>query len=287
MFSDKLVFKVPQRCDGWKLGSFLKRECGVSARMITRLKREKDGIIRNEKNIRTVDRVSADDVIVLNLPEDSNDIVPTEGVLSILYEDGYLLVVDKPAGMPVHPAKVHQSGTLANILKFRQLEKGENYTFRAVNRLDKDTSGIVLIAKNSFVAKELPKNVQKTYLAVCEGVLSEPDIIDSPIRLLEGHSIQRTTAPDGAPAVTHYTPIRNNGTHTLLSLTLETGRTHQIRCHMASIGHPLAGDDMYGGSLDFIPRQALHCASVVFTHPVTSERVELESPLPKDIAAII
>lgn len=287
MSSDKLVFTVPDKCSGMSVRNFLRRECDVSARIITLLKREKNGILRDNKNIRTIDIVKSGDIIILNLPEDKNNITPVKGELNILYEDDYLIAIDKPSNMPVHPTKVHQTDTLANILKYIQNKKGESYTFRAVNRLDKDTSGIIIIAKNKYTSTALTNNIKKAYIAVCEGVILHNGIIDRSIKLLEGHTVQRTTADDGKPAVTHYYPVKHNDTHTMLRLSLETGRTHQIRCHMASIGHPLAGDDMYGGSLAFISRQALHCYDVSFIHPITKENINIISNIPKDIEEII
>ena len=287
MCTKKLRFIVPDECDGMIARTFLRRRCKVSARIITLLKREKSGILRNGENLRTVDMLRGGDVIILNLPQDKNEITPTKGDLIIVYEDEYIIAVDKPFGMPVHPTKVHQQDTLANILKYIQEQKGESYTFRAVNRLDKDTSGIVIIAKDKYTATALQNTVNKTYLAVCEGVIESSGTIDTPLKLLDGHTVQRTVASDGKPAVTHYTPIKTDGKHTMLKITLDTGRTHQIRCHMASIGHPLAGDDMYGGSLEFIKRQALHCVSVGFVHPITKENIIIDTELPEDIRQII
>ncbi len=286
MSSKQLLFTVPDDCEGMKLRTYLRKKCGVSARIITLLKREKDGILRDNKIIRTVDTINSGDIIILNLPDDKNEITPIKGDLKVLFEDDYIIAIDKPAGMPVHPTKVHQLDTLANILKYIQNERGESYTFRAVNRLDKDTSGIVLIAKDKYTATALQNSVDKTYLAVCEGVITESGTIDKPIGLKDGHTVQREVRADGKHAVTHFAPLKNNGAHTLLKITLETGRTHQIRCHMASIGHPLAGDDMYGGSLDYIKRQALHCESVSFVHPITNENIVINSDLPEDIKSI-
>ncbi|MBR1731727.1 MAG: RluA family pseudouridine synthase [Ruminococcus sp.] len=287
MCKKQLVFTVTKDCDGMTARTFLRKHCNVSARILTLLKREKDGILRDNKILRTVDTVNEGNKIVLNLPEDKNEIVPVKGELVILYEDEHLIAVDKPAYMPVHPTKVHQEDTLANILKYMQNKKGESYTFRAVNRLDKDTSGIVLIAKDKFTANAMNGIVKKTYIAVCEGIIVNSGTVDKPIKLLEGHTVQRTTAPDGKRAVTHYAPIKRDSKHTLLKLNLETGRTHQIRCHMSSIGHPLAGDDMYGGSLDYIERQALHCRKVEFIHPITEKRIIVKSKIPDDISQII
>lgn len=287
MSGKKLIFKVPDEINTISAKTFLKKHCMVSTRMITRLKREKDGILRDGKILRTVDILRGGDEVVLNLPEDKSDIVPVKRDLRILYEDDYLIAIDKPRDMTVHPTKIYQLNTLANYLAFYQNEKGESYTFRVINRLDRDTSGIVVVAKDKYTAKYLSENMSKTYMAVCEGVIEQSGTIDKPIRLLEGHTVQRTIADDGARAVTHYTPIKSCNNHTLLSIRLETGRTHQIRCHFSGTGHPLAGDDMYGGSLRFITRQALHCNSVTFNHPVTKKTVVIKSELPEDFLNII
>ena len=285
MSSKKLVFTVPDDCDGMTARVFLRKRADVSARIITLLKREKDGILRDKKILRTVDVLRAGDVITLNLPEDKSEIIPVEGGLDIIFEDDYLIALDKPASMPVHPTKKHQLDTLANRLAYLQRKRGESYVFRALNRLDKDTSGLVLVAKDKYTATALKNRAFKKYYAVCEGVVTGDGVISSPIRLSDGSKIKRVCAPDGQPAVTHYEALRTDGSHTLLRLWLETGRTHQIRCHMADIGHPLAGDDMYGGSLGIIARQALHCCECGFTHPISGEKVTLGSPLPEDIRA--
>lgn len=287
MSGKRLEFTVPENVESISVKTFLRRQCKVSARMITRLKREKDGILREGKIIRTIDILKAGDTVVLNLPEDKNEIAPIKGELTILYEDDYVIVVDKPSNTPVHPTKIHQTDTLANYLVYRQRQRGENYTFRAINRLDKDTSGIVVVAKDRYTASALFNNLTKTYQAVCEGIIKESGTINKPIRLLEGHTIQRTTAPDGAPSITHYKPVMSVNNHTLLDIRLETGHTHQIRCHFSSINHPLAGDDMYGGSLEYIQRQALHCNSVCFIHPITQKEVQINSKLPKDINRLL
>lgn len=283
MSSKNLIFTVPNEYDNVNAKTFLRKHCGVSARMIARLKREKNGILRDKKILKTIDILNAGDIVVLNLPEDKNEIAPVKGDLKILFEDEYIIVIDKPDGVAVHPTKIHQKDTVANFLAYRQKQLGESYTFRAVNRLDKDTSGIVVVAKDRYTASNLFKTINKKYIAVCEGIIENFGTIDKPIKILEGHTIQRVCADDGIKSVTHYKPISVYKNHTMLEITLETGHTHQIRCHFSSIGHPLAGDDMYGGSLEFIKRQALHCAFVGFIHPVTKEKIDISSKLPKDI----
>ena len=285
MCCKELSFVVPDSLDGVKAETFLKKSCGVSARMITRLRRETSGILRNGEVLRTIDILRAGDIIVLRLPAEKNNIEPVQGELSVLYEDEWLIVIDKPAGMPVHPTKVHQLDTLANRLSFRQKERGESYVFRCLNRLDKDTTGIVIIAKDKFISTNI--ETEKNYYAVCEGVLEGSGTIDLPIRIKPGHSIQRETAEDGLPSVTHYRVISSQPDRTFLEIWLETGRTHQIRCHLSSVGHPLMGDDMYGGSREFIGRQALHCGVVRFNHPVTGESVTIKSELPDDMRKLV
>ena len=283
----RVEFSVPLECDGINVKVFLRKHCNVSARMITRLKREKNGIIRDNQILRTIDTVHFGDKVILNMPVDKNEIIAVQGKLDILFEDENIIIIDKPYNMPVHPTKIHQTDTLANYLVYMQQQNNECYTFRAINRLDKDTSGIVVIAKDRYTASNLFGTLNKTYFAVCEGLIFGCGTIDKPIKLLEGHTIQRTTAEDGANAVTHYTALDHSKNHTLLEINLETGRTHQIRCHFSSINHPLAGDDMYGGSLNFINRQALHCDSVNFIHPISKRKITVNSNLPNDIQNIL
>ena len=283
----RVEFSVPLECDGMNANVFLRKHCNVSARMITRLKREKNGIIRDNQILRTIDTVHFGDRVILNMPVDKNEIIAVQGKLDILFEDENIIIIDKPYNMPVHPTKIHQTDTLANYLVYMQKQNNECYTFRAINRLDKDTSGIVVIAKDRYTASNLFGTLNKTYFAVCEGLIFGSGTIDKPIKLLEGHTIQRTTAEDGANAVTHYKALEHSKNHTLLEINLETGRTHQIRCHFSSINHPLAGDDMYGGSLNFINRQALHCGSVNFIHPISKRKITVNSNLPGDILNIL
>lgn len=285
--SDKIIFKVPLEYDNFLALHFLKGYCKISARMITQLKRTENGITQDGKLLRTVDKVFAGSEVVLNLPEDETEINPVCGNLDILYEDDYILLVNKPFDMPVHPVKQHQNDTLANFVTYYSHEKGENYTFRAINRLDKDTSGIVFIAKDRYIANAIKNSIVKTYYALCEGIIKENGTIDAKIALKENSKMVREVTDRGQRAVTHYKVIKTNDKFSLLEINLETGRTHQIRCHMSSIGFPLAGDDLYGGSIDFIKRQALHCGKMDFVHPITSEKISIKAPLPKDIENLI
>ena len=280
-------FTVEKEYDGMTARDYLRKIRGLTARSMTLLKYGDNGITRKGEILKAHDIIHCGDVIELNLPEDDNDIKPIRGCLDILFEDDCFLIADKPPMMPVHPTKTHQEDTLANIVSYYQREKGERYTFRALNRLDKDTSGCVIIAKDRLSYSLAQPTVKKKYIAVCEGIITESGVIDKPIALETGSKIKRTVCAGGKKAVTHYTPLRSGNGHTLVELWLETGRTHQIRCHMSGIGHPLAGDDMYSGSRVYIARQALHCVSIEFFHPFKRESLHIESGIPIDFYKII
>ena len=285
--SEQLSFTVPPDCDGMAAKTFLRWRCGISTRMITRLKREKDGILMDGKNLRTVDPISSGSVITVTLPEEEMSIEPVKGALNIVFEDAHLLALNKPPFMPVHPVKQHQTDTLANRVAYYAAQRGEDYVFRAQNRLDRNTAGLVLVCKDRFCINKLKGAVEKTYLALVHGRVERQGRVDLPIALRDGSKIVRCTSPDGKPAVTHYRPLSVFDDISLIELKLETGRTHQIRCHMSSIGHPLLGDDLYGGSPELISRQALHCAEMRFVHPVTGETVSLNVMMPDDMQAVI
>lgn len=283
----KLIFTVPEEYDNKKAIIFLKEKCGLSARMITRLKRISNGITMKGKLLRTVDYVKSGMIVEILLPNEEMQIEPIEGKLDIVYEDEYFLIVNKPPFMPVHPVKQHQSDTLANIVSFYCNNRRESYTFRAINRLDKDTSGLVIIAKDMFCANAMKGITQKTYYALCHGHLEGSGTVSAPIGLLEDSKMVRHILKDGPKAVTHYKSIYADDDYSLLELQLETGRTHQIRCHMSYLGHPLLGDDLYGGSLEHITRQALHCGMVKFVHPVTNNMITVSADIPNDMKRLI
>ena len=291
-----IKFAVPQENDGISVYNFLRSKCGVSYRLIKKLKRVPMGITANGQHIRTVDPLHGGDTVVLHIPEDENPTMPVELPIDILYEDEHIAVINKPFGMPVHPAREHVADTLANAFSAHLMANGEPHAaFRVINRLDRDTSGLVLTAKNSHAASLLHGHTDKVYYAVCQGNLTGSGTIDAPIRVMEGHGIQREVGEGGVRAVTHWQAMKNisvtapNGIQydlTLLEIHLETGRTHQIRVHFTSLGMPLAGDDMYGGSRDLICRQALHCGQLDFTHPITGKPMHFSIPLPDDMAAL-
>lgn len=284
--SKTISFTVPVEYNNKTLKEFLRNHCNITSRTLTKLKKVDLGITRNEKLIKTIDIVNYGDVIKIKLPADINEIVPIKGNLDIKYEDDYILVVNKPPFMPVHPTKKHQRDTLANIIVYYMLSKNENYTFRCLNRLDRNTSGLVVIAKDRYSANFLQNNLDKTYYAICEGNLNGRDTIKSNIKVEDGSSIKRFVSKDGDLAITNYETLFCKNNHTLLKINLETGRTHQIRCHMSSIGFPLAGDDLYGGHQNLINRQALHCKSISFIHPISKKSIIINSELPIDMNKI-
>lgn len=279
----KLTFTVPPQYDGKKAQGFLRGYCNLSYRTLVKLKRVDGGITRNGELLRTIDILHTSDVVVISMPETRPPAEPKELPLDIVFEDDDILICNKPANMPVHPSRGHADDTLANAVASYLTKKGEKLAFRPVNRLDRDTTGIVVCAKNAHCAANLCNKTEKIYIAVCEGNLVGSGTIDLPIGVKEGHGIMREVNENGEHAVTHYKVIGNASNHTLLEIKLETGRTHQIRVHFSHIGHPLAGDDMYGGSREFISRQALHCKSIHFMHPICSEEMDFDTDLPSDM----
>ena len=279
----ELTFVVPKQYDGAKLKSFLRGPCEVSVGILTRLKWVYDGITINGEHAYVTKTIFDGDVVRLKLPETESNVEPYPLPLSIVYEDPDVMVINKPSFMPVYPTPGHDRDSLANAVAYEMERRGEEFAFHPIYRLDKNTSGLLVLAKHCYSASLLAFGVEKRYYAICEGVLQGADTIDAPIRLKEGHGIQREVGEGGQKAVTHWKALETKNHHTLLEISLETGRTHQIRVHFSAIGHPLAGDDMYGGSRESLSRQALHCGYAAFQHPVTKEVMEFRLPLPKDL----
>lgn len=278
----KIEFTVTAEDDGKNVGEFL-RKSGASRRLITKLKRVSGGITLNGAPARTVDIVREGDIAVIEMqsgePLDENPDLNAP----IVYEDDDVVVYDKPVDMPVHPSHRHRLDTLGNLFAAQH----GDMTFRPINRLDKDTSGLCAVAKNPFSASGLSGNIEKTYFAVVCGRLSGSGRIDAPIGRCDGSVITREVRSDGQQAVTNYTVIDGNEKYTLVRIKLETGRTHQIRVHFAHIGHPLAGDDMYGGDVTDIAHQALHCGELELTLPVTLQKIRLSSPIRGDMLSLL
>lgn len=262
-----------------QLQSFLLGRKGVSRRLLTKLKRINGGITRNGEPIRSIDTVSPGDEIILRL-EDDGALEPNGSLnVPIAFENESLVIFDKPGGMPVHPSIKHQGDTLGNYFSYRCPE----LTFRPVNRLDRDTSGLCIVAKDAYAAKMLQGSCKKVYFAAVHGIPEERGTIDAPIARERESIILRCVREDGKPSVTDYIRMKIGERYSLMEVHPKTGRTHQIRVHFAHIGHPLAGDDMYGGSREDIDRQALHCGEITFTDPLSGDKITVASPIPDDM----
>lgn len=259
-----------------RLDQYLRRSQGFSRRLLTRLKQTDNGITRNGEPIRSIDIVQPNDIVILTA-EDTGSLEPNPLLsVPIAFENEDVVVFDKPSGMPVHPSVKHQGDTLGNFFAAVY----PNITFRPVNRLDRDTSGLCIIAKNAHAANRLQGRCEKVYFAAVHGLIGDEGTINAPIARERDSIILRCVREDGQPSVTHYRRIAQNEHYSLAEVHLETGRTHQIRVHFSHIGHPLAGDDLYGGCRDVIPRQALHCGVMRF------DGIEVRSPLPQDILGL-
>lgn len=234
------------------------------------------------------------DIIGVRLPEESNDFPAEDIPLDVIYEDDDLLIINKQPGIIVHPTKGHPEHTIANGLMKYMADTDQNFKIRFANRIDMDTSGIVVVAKNANAQNELSSQmrkgtVKKQYIALVEGIVSEDHFeIDLPIGRPDPVSIQRTVMHEGGKeALTEVSVMDRFDSHSLVEVTLHTGRTHQIRVHLTHIGHPIAGDALYGGSDELISRQALHAHYIEFDHPFTHQRVSFEAPLLPDMTAAI
>ena len=278
----KLIFPVPPEADGALLRNFLRR-CAVSTELARAVKFHGSGFWAGGQPILANRRVEAGQDIWFELPADGAGVAPQPEIpVQAVYEDAFAMVLDKPPHLAVHPTLNYPLDTLANGYAARMEARGESPVFRPVNRIDKDTSGLVLTAKNGYAAPLLARNVEKLYYAVVEGELPlGKGVIDAPIGRQAESIIGRCVTPDGKPSRTEYTIISAEHGLSLAACVPVTGRTHQIRVHFASIGHPLAGDDLYGGSRERIGRQALHCAEQRFRVPeyeMTPEGIRITAP---------
>lgn len=280
----EIIFNITDENDGRKIRDFL-HEFGVSAALMKKLKKTENGIMLNGVHARAIDCIKAKDTLKITIESSGKMPAPLRcEAVKAVYDDEDLLVLNKPLGMPVHESRNHIGDTLSNAAAYYM---GQDTAFRAVYRLDRDTSGLVLIAKNELAAAKSAGKVKKDYYAVCRGILSGEGTLDLPIRRVGDSIIKRGVFPDGVDAVTHWKAIKTGNNRTLLKINLETGRTHQIRVHFAHIGHPLLGDTLYGEQCPEIGRQALHCKTIYFTHPVTGEAITADSELPEDIKGLI
>jgi 23S rRNA pseudouridine1911/1915/1917 synthase len=284
----RLQYTIPHEYSSRRVLDFLKH-LGFSHRLITKLKQTPDGILLNGEHIRTIDPMSEGDILEINLPTDKKESIsiPVEMPLDIIYEDDDILVLNKPAMLAVHESHNHLGDTLSNAVAFHLKKEGKPSVFRAVGRLDKGTSGLMVCALNRYAASRLSGKIKKQYLAIATGIYEGEGTIDAPIYRPDPILTVRTVDERGERAVTHWQALKNDGENTLLRVKLETGRTHQIRVHFASLGTPLVGDTMYGTPDGRICHQALHCFECRFIHPVKNEEMHFFCDMPDDMKSII
>ncbi|RNB87823.1 RluA family pseudouridine synthase [Brevibacillus fluminis] len=284
-----LSFTACERQQGKTVRDVLQQEYGVSRRLLIRAKHE-GRILVNGSDVYVNHVLKADDEVIVMIQEETAETIEPQAMpIEVRFEDEDLLIVAKPAGLVVHPTRTHEDGTLANGVIAYWLANGEERKFRPVNRLDKDTSGLMIIAKNQWAHEQCSRmqkdrTILRTYVAAVHGMVEQEEgTIDAPIGLADHSIIERTVRADGQPARTHYRVLKREDGYTWVELRLDTGRTHQIRVHMRYLGHPLVGDDLYGGKRELIDRQALHAWRLEFAHPRSKELLCFEEPLPNDM----
>ncbi len=290
---------ITKETAGLCVRELIRRELGISTKMLKYLKYRNEGILVNGER-RTVRHVLAEgDVLTLETDDraSSDALEPVDLPLDILYEDADLVVPSKPANMPTHPSHGHHGDTVANALAYRYRKAGVPFVFRPINRLDRNTSGLLLIARNKIAAGKLTQQMQagtirKTYLAVLDGEINEDHgVIDACLHRTRESIIVREVcspdAPDADPARTEFYVLARESGHTLVKAHPLTGRTHQLRVHFAHLGYPITGDDLYGTVTERINRHALHAWTLEFSHPTTGSAIQLTAPLPQDMQALI
>lgn len=283
------IFNITIEDSNKSVSEFL-RSLGFSHHIITKLKKSSGSVLCNEESVYLNKLLREGDVLTILYveEEDSKNIVPSNIPLDILYEDEDILLINKQAGTPVHPSIMHYENTVANGLCYYFKNKGENFTFRCINRLDLNTTGLILIAKHAvsgcILSEAMKKRkIKREYIAVVQGMTPPKGKICAPISRAENSIIERCVDfENGETAITNYERINYNDGYSLIRLHLDTGRTHQIRVHFNYIGHPLPGDYLYNPVYDKINRQPLHSHKLKFNHPVTGEAMEFTAKLPDD-----
>lgn len=290
-----ISYDIDSHSEGLRVEQFLRRK-GYSAQNLSTIKRMPESILVNEVHYYMKQTLKSGDRLLVRIQEteSSRNIPPVYAPLSIVYEDEDLIVVNKPAGMPIHPSLNNYTNSLANALAWYYQQQGKPFIFRCCNRLDRDTSGLTVVAKhlvsgNILSTMTKKKEVRREYLAVVRGhIVPESGTISAPLARKGGTIIERIVDFDrGEPAVTHYRLVREANGHSLVSLQLETGRTHQIRIHLKHLGFPLVGDYLYNPDMEYISRQALHSFRLSFPHPITGEAMDFTAPLPEDMRNIL
>lgn len=290
-----LTYTIPADSTGITIAQFLKKK-GYSGANLIDLKKIPESILVNGLPRYMIHSLSEGDLLTVHIVENtpSEKIPPVWHPLDIIYEDEDLLVINKQADMPIHPSMSNYTNSLANAVEWYFAKQDCPFVFRCINRLDHNTSGLTIIAKHMVSGSILSTMVKKReihreYLGIVRGsVTPSSGTITAPLGRKPGSIIERTIDfENGESAVTHYRVAEEKNGHSLIRLHLETGRTHQIRIHMKYLGFPLIGDSLYNPDMEYISRQALHSARLVFTHPITGKQMEFESPLPDDMRRVL
>ncbi len=295
-----MEYIITTEYSGKPLRDYLRYRLRVSAHLLARLKRDEQGLMVNGQRVTVRYILQEGDVVsVCDFPdEDGAPIEAVELNVDIIYEDEYMLIADKPPFMPTHPSHDHHYDTLANALAWRYRDSGVPFVFRPISRLDRNTSGLVTVAKTKYAASRLGAlmasgGFSKRYTAILDGVPAQSrGRVHTGMRRTAQSIIVRATCPVGTPdseeAITDYevTEISPDGRYCRVTVTPITGRTHQIRVHMASLGSPVFGDELYGSPSPLIPRHSLHAAALEFVHPISGQRIKLMSPLPEDMVSL-
>ena len=280
---------------GLRVEQFLRRK-RYSGQNLSEIKRMPKSILVNGVHYYMRQELSTGDHLQVRICETQNSekIPPTKLPLDIIYEDEDLLVLNKPAGMPIHPSLNNYTNSIANALAYYFQSQGKPFIFRCCNRLDRDTSGLTIVSKHlvsGSILSDMTKyrEVHREYLAIARGSVTPSEgTIQAPLGRKDGTIIERTVDWEhGEDAVTHYKVVKEANGHSLVSLRLETGRTHQIRIHMKNLGYPLIGDYLYNPDMEYMTRQALHSHHMEFTHPITGEHMSFTAPLPEDMARVM
>lgn len=280
---------------GLRVEQFLRRK-RYSGQNLSEIKRMPKSILVNGVHYYMRQELSKGDHLQVRICETKNSekIPPTKLPLDIIYEDEDLLVLNKPAGMPIHPSLNNYTNSMANALAYYFQSQGKPFIFRCCNRLDRDTSGLTIVSKHlvsGSILSDMTKyrEVHREYLAIARGSVTPSEgTIQAPLGRKEGTIIERTVDWEhGEDAVTHYKVVKEANGHSLVSLRLETGRTHQIRIHMKYLGYPLIGDYLYNPDMEYMTRQALHSHHMEFTHPITGEHMSFTASLPEDMARVM
>ena len=286
---------IDEAGDGLRIEQYLRRK-GYSGQNLAEIKRMPKSVLVNGEHYYMKQKLNTGDHLSIHICETkcSEKIPPVQIPLDIVYEDEDIIVINKPAGMPIHPSLNNYTNSMANALAWYYQEQGKPFIFRCCNRLDRDTSGLTVVAKHLVSGNILSdmvrrRDIHREYLAIVRGHVSpEAGTINAPLARKPGTIIERTVDwEQGETTITHYRLVEERNGHSLISLRLETGRTHQIRIHMKYLGYPLIGDYLYNPDMEYIGRQALHSHRLSFTHPITGKPMEFTAPLPKDMEKVL